>query len=195
LIEVKGKPQIITSADPWVIAYEPATGKEVWRAKCMKGDVAPSPVYANDLLYVACDQTSIAAIRPDGTGDVTKTHIVWQQEDAGLPDTCSLLCDGPRLYTLVYGVFHAFDALTGEALWELDLEAKFQASPSIFNGRIQLLSDKGELISGEATNEGFKEISRNKLGESIGASPALAPGRIYLRGRKNLYCIGASDAK
>jgi outer membrane protein assembly factor BamB len=195
LIEVKGKPQIITSADPFVIAYDPATGQEIWRADCMKGDVAPSPVYANDLLYVACDQTSIAAIRPDGTGDVTKTHIAWQQEDAGLPDMSSLLCDGPRLYTLVFGIFYAFDALTGKELWELDLEQKFQSSPCIYNGRIHLLSDKGVMITGEATNEGFKEISRSALGEHIGASPALAPGRLYLRGRTNLYCIGAKDAK
>lgn len=195
LIEVKGKPQIITSADPFVIAYDPATGKEIWRAKCMEGDVAPSPVYANDLVYVACDKTSIVAIRPDGTGDVTKTHIAWQQEDAGLPDMSSLLCDGPRLYTLVFGIFYAFDALTGKALWEQDFKTKFQSSPCIFNGLIHLLTDKGELISGEATNEGFKESARSKLGENIGASPSIAPGRIYLRGRKNLYCIGVKDAK
>ena len=195
LIDVKGKPQIITSADPWVIAYEPATGKEIWRAKCMKGDVAPSPVYANDLVYVACDQTSIAAIRPDGTGDVTKTHIVWQQEDDGLPDMSSLLCDGPRLYTLVFGIFYAFDALTGKTLWEYDTKVKFQSSPCIFNGRIHLLTTKGELITGEATNEGFKETARSALGEGAGTSPTLAPGRIYLRGKKNLFCIGAKDAK
>jgi outer membrane protein assembly factor BamB len=195
LIDVKGKPQIITSADPWVIAYEPETGKEIWRAKCMKGDVAPSPVYANDLLYVACDQTSIAAIRPDGTGDVTKTHIAWQQEDDGLPDMSSLLCDGPRLYTLVFGIFYAFDALTGKLLWENDIGAKFQSSPCIFNGHIQLLTTKGELITGEATNEGFKETARSALGEGTGASPSLAPGRIYLRGKKNLFCIETKDVK
>ncbi len=61
VIKHQGREQIITSADPWVIAYDPATGKELWQAKCMRGDVAPSPVYANDLVYVACDQTCIAA--------------------------------------------------------------------------------------------------------------------------------------
>ncbi len=195
VIDFKGKPQLITSADPFVIAYDPATGKELWRADCMKGDVAPSPVFANDLLYVACDQSCIAAIRPDGSGDVTKTHVAWQQEDAGLPDMSSLLCDGPRLYTLVFGIFYAFDALTGEALWEKDLETQFQSSPCLYNGRIHLLTTKGELITGEATNEGFKETARSPLGEGAGTSPALAPGRIYLRGKKNLFCIEANDAK
>ena len=190
VIEANGKPQVITSADPWVIAYNPADGKEIWKAKCMEGDVAPSPVFANGLLYVGCDRTCIAAIKPDGTGDVTETHIAWKQEDAGLPDMCSLLCDGPRVYTLVFGILYAFDAKTGEALWQHDTKVKFEASPSLFNGKLHLLGSKGEWLSGTADNEGFKETGRNNLGEGIGASPAFMPGRIYLRGEKNLYCIG-----
>jgi outer membrane protein assembly factor BamB len=195
LIKHQGREQIITSADPWVIAYDPATGKELWKAECMQGDVASSPVYANDLVYVASDQACIAAIKPDGNGDVTKTKIVWKQEDTGLPDTCSMFCDGPRVYTLVFGVFHAFDALTGEVLWEHETEANFQASPSLVNGRIHLLTNKGVMIIGEGGKDGFKETGRAELGEGAGASPAFAPGRIYLRGKKNLYCIGTKDGK
>jgi outer membrane protein assembly factor BamB len=195
IIKHQGREQIITSADPWVIAYDPATGKELWKAKCMRGDVAPTPVYANDLVYVACDQTCIAAIKPDGSGDVTASKIAWKQEDSGLPDMCSLLCDGPRIYTLVFGTFYAFDALTGEELWQHDTKAKFQASPSLVNGRIHLLTDKGIAIIGEGGKDGFKETGRAVLGEGTGASPVFAPGRIYLRGKKNLFCIGTKDGK
>jgi len=195
LIQHQGREQIITSADPLVIAYDPATGKDLWQAKCMRGDVATSPVYANDLVYVACDQTCIAGIRPDGSGTVTDSKIVWKQEDSGLPDMCSLLCDGPRLYTLVFGTFHAFDALTGGHLWELETKAKFQASPTLVNGRIHLLTTDGVMIIGEAGKDGFKETGRAALGEGTGASPAYAPGRIYLRGKKNLFCIGSKDGK
>ena len=161
----------------------------------MRGDVATSPSYANNLVYAACDQTCIAAIKPDGTGDVTASHIAWQQEDSGLPDICSLLCDGPHVYTLVFGVLHAFDALTGDHLWQFDSKAKFQASPAMINGRIFLLSTKGTAIFGEFAKEGFKESGRAELGEGTGASPAFAPGRIYLRGRKHLFCIGTKDDK
>ncbi|MEI7908461.1 MAG: PQQ-binding-like beta-propeller repeat protein [Verrucomicrobiota bacterium] len=195
IIQHQGREQIITSADPLVIAYDPATGKELWQAKCMRGDVATSPAYANDLVYVACDQTCLAAIKPDGSGDVTASKIAWQQEETGLPDICSLLCDGPRVYTLVFGKFHACDALTGEHLWEFDTKAAFQASPSLINGHIHLLTAKGVMIRGEATKDGFKEISRSELGEATGASPAFAPGRIYLRGKKHLFCIGTKDGK
>jgi outer membrane protein assembly factor BamB len=195
LITHQGREQIITSADPLVIAYDPATGKDLWQAKCMRGDVAASPVYANDLVYVACDQTCIAGIRPDGSGNVTESKIVWKQEDSGLPDMCSLLCDGPRLYTLVFGTFHAFDALSGEHLWEFETKAKFQASPTLIKGRIHLLASDGVMIIGEAGKDGFKETGRAALGEDTGASPAYAPGRIYLRGKKNLFCIGSKDGK
>jgi outer membrane protein assembly factor BamB len=193
LIKHQNREQIITSADPWVIAYDPATGKELWKVDCMKGDVAPSPVFANELIYVGSDQASIAAIKPDGSGDVTETGIAWKNEDAGLPDMSSMFCDGPRVYTLVFGVFHAFDARTGKHLWKHDTDTAFQSSPSWVNGRIHLLSSDGEMIIGEASAEGFKETGRAALGEGIGASPSFAPGRIYLRGKKHLFCIGTKD--
>lgn len=195
VITAAGKPQVITSADPWVIAYNPEDGSEIWKAELMRGDVAPSPVFANGLVYVACDQTCIAAIKPDGSGDVTKTHVAWQQEDAGLPDMSSLLCDGPRLYTLVFGVLYAFDALTGEALWEHDTNEKFQSSPCLHDGKLHMLTNDGVMISGEATKDGFKETGRSELGEGAGASPSIAHGRIYIRGRKHLFCIGAKDGQ
>jgi outer membrane protein assembly factor BamB len=193
LISHRGREQIITSADPWVIAYDPATGGEIWRAECMRGDVATSPVFANGLVYLACDQTAVTAIRPEGSGNVTDTMVAWKNEDAGLPDTCSMFCDGPRVYTLVFGVFHAFDALTGAHLWEHDTGLKFQASPCMINGKVHLLSTDGVMIVGEASGEGFRETGRNALGEGAGASPAFAPGRIYLRGKKHLFCIGKKD--
>ncbi len=193
LITHQGREQIITSADPFVIAYDPATGKELWRANCMRGDVASSPSFANGLVYVACDQTCIAAIRPDGTGDVTDTHIVWKQQDSGLPDLCSLLCDGPRIYTLVFGKLYAFDALTGKSLWKHDTKALFEASPALVNGRLHLLSTEGVTIIGEGTNDGFKEMGRAALGENTGSSPAFSTGRIHLRGTSNLFCIGTRN--
>jgi outer membrane protein assembly factor BamB len=195
LIKHKDREQIITSADPWVIAYDPATGRELWRADCMKGDVAASPVFANGLVYVGSDQASIAAIKPDGSGNVTESKIAWKNEDDGLPDMSSMFCDGPRVYTLVFGVFHAFDALTGEHLWKHDADTAFQSSPSWVNGRIHLLSSDGVMIMGEASAKGFNETGRAELGEGAGASPSFAPGRIYLRGKKHLFCIGTKDGK
>jgi outer membrane protein assembly factor BamB len=195
LIRHDDREQIITTADPWVISYDPESGRELWRAECMKGDIAASPVFANGLVYVASDQSSIFAIKPDGSGNVTETHIAWQNGDKGLPDTCSMFCDGPRVYTLSFGVFHAFDALTGKHLWSHETGIKFEASPSLANGRIHLTGTEGITIIGEADNNGFKETGRSKTGEDLGASPAFAPGRIYLRSHKHLFCIGTTNGK
>jgi outer membrane protein assembly factor BamB len=195
LIKHQEREQIITSADPWVIAYDPATGRELWKADCMKGDVASSPVFANEFIYVGSDQACVAAIKPDGSGDVTGTGIAWKNERSGLPDMSSMFCDGPRVYTLVHGVLHAFDALTGEHLWKHDTDTAFQSSPSWINGRIHLLSSDGVMIIGEASKEGFRETGRAELGEGAGASPSFAPGRIFLRGKKHLFCIATNDGK
>ena len=195
IINADGREQIITSADPWVIAYDPATGGELWKLDCMSGDVAPSPVYVNGLVYLGCDQTSVVAIKPDGSGNVTETKLAWFNDEDGLPDMCSMFCDGPRVYTLVYGMLFAFDAFTGKLLWEHDTEEQFQASPSMINGKMQLLTNDGVMITGEASQEGFKETARAELGEGVGASPAFAPGRIYLRGENHLFCIGTKDGK
>ena len=193
VITRNGSDQIITSADPWVISYDPATGKELWKAQCMRGDVATSPTFANDLVYVGCDQSCVAAIKADGSGDVTESKIAWKNEDTGLPDLCSLLCDGPQVYTLAHGVLYAFDAQTGQSLWSKKTDGEFQASPACVNGKIHLLTTEGVTIIGEATREGFKETGRATLGEKAGASPAFAPGRIYLRGKRHLFCIGIKD--
>jgi len=193
IIEVDGKPQIITAADPWVIAYNPEDGAEIWRVKLLSGDVAPSPAFANGLVYVANDGACAAAIRPDGTGDVTETHVAWQWDEGDLPDMCSLIADSERFYLLVFGRLHAFDAKTGKYLWEHDFETELQASPSLINGQFWFLTDEGETIIGDATNEGFKESARHPIGEHCGASHSFAPGRVYIRSREHIFCIGNKD--
>jgi len=190
VIEVDGSPQVVTGGNPWVIAYDPRDGSEIWRADCLSGDVAPSPTFANGLVYFSSDGACLVAIRPDGRGDVTATHLEWKRDTDDYPDICSLLCDGPRVYTLVFGTLHAYDAMTGEAVWSHDLEDDFQASPSLVDGRLWLLTREGEMIVGTADGEGFHESGRFPLGEPAGASPAFAPGRIYLRGKKHLFAIG-----
>ena len=89
----------------------------------------------------------------------------------------------------------AFAALTGERLWEHDLKTEVHASPTLVNGQFWILTRKGAMIMGEPTDQGFKETGRSELGDTCGASPAFAPGRVYLRGKKHLYCIGAKNAQ
>jgi len=189
VIETFGGPQIITCGNPWVIAYQPETGEEIWRAECMGPDLAPSPIYAGGLVLTVQPWDKLSAIRPDGKGDVTASHIVWTAED-GLPDICSPLASGELVFLLTTtGTLTSYDLQKGEKVWEHELKGNFRASPSLVDGLIYLISETGETIIVAAGRE-FKEIARNELGEGVLASPAFMAGRIYIRGKNNLYGIG-----
>ncbi len=181
--------QIITCANPWVIAYNPATGGELWRAECLDGDVAPSPVFADGLVFAVNDYAYLAAIRPDGAGNVTETHIAWKAED-GLPDICSPLSNGELVFLLAtYGILTCYDAKTGKMVWENDFETSFKASPSLVGDKVYLMSEEGVTFIFAASRE-YKELGRAALGEAVNTCPAFMDGRIYIRGKENLYCIG-----
>ncbi|MBL7153513.1 MAG: PQQ-binding-like beta-propeller repeat protein [Phycisphaerae bacterium] len=180
--------QIITAADPWVIAYEPNTGAEIWRVECLAGDVAASPVYANGLAFFIEPYSKIAAIRTDGKGDVSKTHIEWSVDEPG-PDICSPIGNSEFVFVLNSdGLALCFGAADGKTLWEEDIREDFLASPSLVGDKLYLLTEKGVMIIAEATPK-YKELARCELGERCHASPAFANGRIYIRGVENLYCI------
>jgi len=188
VINTGERDEVITCANPWVIAYDPAKGTELWRVECLSGDVAPSPVYANGLVFVTNTYAVLAAIRPGGQGNVTKTNIVWTAED-GLPDICSPLTNGELVFVLeTYGLLTCYDAKTGEYIWDEDLLETLNASPSLVADRVYLITEEGVTIIIKAGRQ-FEEIARNKLGENVVASPAFLDGRIYIRGENNLYCI------
>lgn len=176
--------QVITCADPFVISYNPENGQELWKQELLTGDVAASPIFRDGQIYTASDGACLASIGLDG-------KVAWKWDEGQLPDICSPLCDGPRVYILVYGTLTAFDVKTGKMLWEQDLEADCHASPCLVNGKIWALSAEGVMVMGQADDTGFKESGRAELGEKCGASPAFAPGRVYLRGKQHLYAIGA----
>jgi outer membrane protein assembly factor BamB len=188
--EIAGRPQLVTSGHPWLIAYAPADGKELWRAKCQSGEVAPSPVVSGGIVFAVNPNESLAAVRADGQGDVTKTHVAWKAED-GIPDICSPATDGARVYVLTtQGTLTCYGAADGKKKWEHEYETDCFASPTVVGDRLLLLTAKGTAIW-VAAADAFRELGRAELGEGVFASPAFLGGRIYLRGTTHLYSIGA----
>jgi len=187
IAEVESGDQVITCANPYVISYNPADGKELWRVDCLDGDGGPSPIFAAGLVFATNVSSKIAAIRPDGKGDVTKTHVQWEF-DEDLPDTCSPLSDGKLLWMMAEGEFSCIDAKTGKRLWHKDFEASFYASPAMAGDRIYLISRKGKVYVVGSGRE-LKELAEADLGEPCDTSPAFAEGRMYIRGKTHLYCI------
>jgi outer membrane protein assembly factor BamB len=180
--------QFITAADPWVISYNPENGKELWRVDCLGTDPAPSPIYGAGLIFAVRPYSKLIAIKPDGRGDVTETHIAWSVS-GNAPDICSPVCDGKYVYTLTMdGYLSCFRTSDGETMYEQDVGDYFQASPSLVGDKLYLLSDSGVMFIAQAGAE-YKELAKCELGEKCSASPAFMDGRIYIRGEQNLYCI------
>jgi outer membrane protein assembly factor BamB len=193
LFDAAGKSQIVTLAVPWIIAYAPKDGAEIWRADFLDGEVTPSPVFAGGTLFVVSPSNKLQAIRPDGQGDVTKTHLGFVAED-GIPDVTSPVSNGELIFVVTSGgMLTCYDAKDGKKQWEHDFDEECHASPSISGGTLFLITNKGALIAVGAARE-FREIGRSPLGEKVFASPAFAQGKIFVRGVKHLICIGAKGA-
>ncbi len=182
-------PQLVLSATPRAAAYDPVTGVEIWRAEVMYGEVAPTPIYRDGVAYIVQEDVGLFAIKTDGKGDVTRTHVLWGSED-GAPDVTSPVCDGERVYLLTTGgTLTCIRAATGETIYQQELEAEFYASPSLAGNLLYLTDMKGVTRTIETGDE-FKETGQSPLGEGVYSSAAFGPGRIYLRGKDHLFAIG-----
>ncbi len=188
-------PQLITCADPLVIAYDPQSGRELWRASCLGADAAPSPIFSGGLVFAVNPNVELVAIKVDGGGDVSKTHIAWRAED-GIPDICSPVSDGEFVFLLTsdYAKLTCYRLSDGTRLWQQDFEKSFNASPSLVDGLLYLLATDGTMIVAQAGLE-YREVARSELSDTCRGSPAFADGRIFIRGDQNLYCIGNAQVE
>jgi outer membrane protein assembly factor BamB len=192
VIEVNGKKQIISPASGMVGAYDVATGKEIWRVTYKGYSVIPRPVFAHGLLFIGTgyDSPSVLAIRPDGTGDVTKTHIAWQTNTRA-PHTPSMVVVGNELYMVSdAGFASCLDARTGKVHWSQRLGGKgYSASPIAVGDRIYFLSEDGvgTVIKAGTT---FGSVAKNALGERTLASYAAIDGALFVRSETHLYRFG-----
>lgn len=189
-IEVNGKPQVVVPGAGSVCAYNPQTGEEIWHVNHDGYSVIPRPVFAHGLVYISTsyDRPVVMAIKPDGTGDVTETHVAWQTKKA-TPHTPSLLIVGEELYMVSDGgVAVCLDAKTGDPVWQERLGGNYSASPVFAAGRVYFQDETGTAHVVEAGRE-FKKLAENKLPERTLASYAVIEGAIILRGDKLLYRI------
>ncbi|MGC9320127.1 MAG: PQQ-binding-like beta-propeller repeat protein [Armatimonadota bacterium] len=188
VIDTGEREELITSAKPWVIAYDPGTGEELWRVRCVEGDSAPSPIYANGHVYVANIYAELTAIRPGGSGDVTDTHVSWSKPGR-LPDITSPLSDGEVVWTLsTDGVLSCYDADDGAVQFAERLGARFRASPSLVGDRVYLISESGDGLI-VAAERRLRTLSTGRFTEPVYSSPAFAHGRMYVRGLRHLFCV------
>ena len=193
-LDLAGKKQVILPGANWIAGYDPADGSELWRAWHGGYSVVPRPLYGHGLVYFSSsfDQAKLFAIRPDGKGEVTKTHIAWQSSRSA-PHSPTPVLVGEELYCVSdRGIASCIEARTGKLYWRERVGGNYSASVLYADGRVYFQSEKGEGVVIEAGKK-FKVLSRNKLGERTLASYAISSGAIYIRGADHLFKIQASS--
>ena len=173
-------------------AYDAQTGKEIWRVSYGDGfSNVPSPVFGHGLVYIATgfQQPSLIAVRPDGQGDVTKSHVAWTLGRAA-PLTPSPILVGDELYVVNdVGIATCLDARTGTTRWVQRLGGNYSASPVAADGRIYFLSEEGVATVIEP-GTAFRRLATNTLEGDTLASLAVSDGSIFIRSASYLYRIG-----
>lgn len=191
VIEVDGQRQLISPGSGVVMALDPTTGNEIWRVDYGKGySVVPRPVYANGLLYICTgyDRSTMIAIRPEGTGDLTESNVEFTV-DKGVPYNPSLVAVDDAVYMVSdNGVLSCLDGETGDLRWKERIGGNFSASPIYANGLVYLLDEAG-LTTVFKPGEQFEEVAKNDLEERSLASFGIDGNAILLRTEKALYRI------
>jgi outer membrane protein assembly factor BamB len=188
VITVKGKQQLVSPGSDVATAYDPGTGKEIWRVRYSGYSVIPRPVFGHGLVFLSTgfEAPRLLAVRADGSGDVTDTHVAWTLRH-GAPHTPSPLLVGDELYLVAdRGLASCLDARTGRPHWQQRIGGNYSASPLYAAGRIYCLAEDGSAVVLRAGKK-FEVLARNALGERALASPAAADGALFLRTARHLY--------
>jgi outer membrane protein assembly factor BamB len=199
-IHAGSRDEIIVSGEYAVRAYDPQTGRELWSAGGNLMEVTPTPAVGHGLVFCSSGRAGpTLAIRPGGSGDVTKTHIAWETP-RGSPFIPSPLVYGDYLYLVndMTSIATCLDAKTGKSVWQGRLgmarREGFSASPIAVDGKIFFTNDDGETFVVAAGPE-FRILGQSRLGETTLATPALVDGRWYFRTASKLIAIGASGKR
>ena len=190
VIRVGGQDQLVSTGGDAVVAYNPADGEEIWRVRYDGYSEVPRPVYGQGLVFVSSgyDSPVLYAIRPDGRGDVTETHVAWTTTKAA-PLNPSPLVVGKNLYMVSDGgVASCLDAKTGEQHWQRRLPGKYSTSLLEADGRIYFTNEDG-LTTVVKPGEEFESLASNQLDGRTQASLAVAGRAFYFRTDSHLYRI------
>lgn len=188
IIEVGGRFQLFSPGAKAMMAYDPLTGQELWKVRYSGWSITPRPIFGGGLLFVINDyeRPELWAVRPDGQGEVTETHVVWKLTK-DMPATASLLLVGELLYGVNdQGYALCLEAKTGHTVWKESLKGKHSASPIYGAGRIYFFSEKAVTTVIQPGRE-FHILATNQLEDRLMATPAVTGGAFMVRTRTHLY--------
>ena len=191
LIDAGGRKQLVCTGAVETMSYDPATGKEFWKVKHPGESYSNTsrPLFCADMVMINTGASQqIWAVRPDGSGDVTDTHVAWKL-DKNVPFLPSMTVVGDFLYMISDdGIASCVEAKTGKNVWKKRVGGKFAASAIATEGRVYFFSQEGPTTVIAAERK-YRELVVNKLDEGFLATPAVAGKALFLRTKTHLYRI------
>ena len=196
LIDAGGIKQLVLNGEFGVETYDPSTGKPIWFCKGFNGRGTPVPVEGNGLIYVVNGKAGdVYAVKLDGKGDVTQSHMAWHTPRKGGRDLPSpVLTDEALVVVGMSGIATGYDPIDGAELWKQRLGGNYSASPIVAGGLVYAVAEDGTVTVLKPGKQAAKIVAQNGCGvgsdEIVRASLAAHSGQLLLRSDKRLYCIG-----
>lgn len=192
---IAGKTQMIFCGNREIASYNPDNGTKYWYVSGPSEDFCSSPVYnqKSGMVFVssAWPVRDLVAIKADGSGDVTKSHVAWQTRKGAYYVPSPVITDDYLFTTMTTGEVHCLELTTGKTVWIKDMGAQY-SSPVLAGGLVYMPNDEGVITVIKPGPE-FSPVAKNIMGEKMFASPAISNGKIYIRGFRNLWCIGRKE--
>ena len=192
LVQVAGKPQVILTGSKCVASYDPATGKQLWLVNGPTEQFVSSVVSHDGIVFLTAGfpERWVMALDPTGTGNVTKTHILWSKKNEGGYVPSPVAANGLAFWVTDEGIGGCRDLKTGDPKWKQRLGGHHSGSGVTAAGHVYFTDDDGVTFVLKAGPE-FDLVSKNPLGEKCFSSPAFSDGDIFLRGDRHLFKIRA----
>jgi outer membrane protein assembly factor BamB len=191
IVDVGGRPVMVSIGSKATYGYDPRTGREIWKVvERASHSASTRPVIGHGFVFVPTgwQSSQLLAIRADGQGDVTASHVAWRVAK-GVPNKPSVTLVGDLIYMVNdTGILSAVDAKSGEIVGRGRVPGTYSASPIAAAGRLYVFNEDGLTTVLEASRE-MKVLAENQLGEGFMASPAIDGAALFLRTITHLYRI------
>jgi outer membrane protein assembly factor BamB len=190
IADVHGKPLLISLGSMALYGYDPLTGEERWRVEAIGSHSgACRPVLGHGLVFSPMGSgLELWAVRPDGNGVVTDTHVVWTYKRGVSRRPSVLLVDDLLFMVDDGGVATCVEAKTGKEVWKKRLGGDYSASPIYCGGKVYFFDQDGKATVIKASRE-YQVMTVNRLDDGFMASPAVSGRALFLRTKSALYRI------